>query len=73
MVTTTDGQSNAIVWDLGAEADGRLHAFDGDTGAAIAFTDSKKTFGTLDRYNTPIAAKGRIFFPVEGGVIAMTP
>jgi hypothetical protein len=27
MITTTDGQSNPIVWILGAEGDNRLHGF----------------------------------------------
>jgi hypothetical protein len=71
MVTTSDGHSDAIVWDLGAENDNHLHAFDGDTGAAISFTDSAVAFPGMVRYNTPIAAKGRIFVPVAGGVIAL--
>jgi hypothetical protein len=71
MVTTSDGHADAIVWDLGAENDNELHAFDGDTGAAIPFTDSKVAFPGMRRYNTPIAAKGRIFVPVDGGVVAL--
>jgi outer membrane protein assembly factor BamB len=70
MVTTSDGHADAIVWDLGAENDDRLHAFDGDTGAAIPFTDSSVSLAGMRRYNTPIAAKGRIFVPVDGGVFA---
>jgi outer membrane protein assembly factor BamB len=72
MVTTSDGHADAIVWDLGAESDNRLHAFDGDTGAAIPFTDSAVAFPGMVRYNTPIAAKGRIFVPVAGGVVALS-
>lgn len=73
IVTTSDGHADAIVWNLGAEGDGFLHAFDGDMGTVISFTDSTKVFSGMRRYNTPIAAKGRIFVPVDGangGVIA---
>jgi outer membrane protein assembly factor BamB len=76
MVTTSDGHADAIVWTLGAEGDGHLHAFDGDTGADIPFTDSGKQLAGLRRYNTPIAAKGRIYVPVDGasgGVLAFVP
>ena len=34
-VTTTDGTNNAIVWVVGAQGDGQLHGYDGDTGAVI--------------------------------------
>jgi len=76
MVTTSDGHADAIVWTLGAEGDGRLHAFDGDTGATIPFTNSTAMVPGMRRYNTPIAAKGRIFVPVDGpngGVVAFKP
>jgi hypothetical protein len=72
MVTTSDGHSDAIVWDMGSEIGDHLTAFDGDTGEVVSFTDSTKTFAGMQRFNTPIAAKGRIFVPVDGGVIALT-
>ena len=31
-MTTTDGRANPIVWLVGAEGDGRLHGYRGDTG-----------------------------------------
>ena len=34
-VTTTDGTNNAIVWVVGAQGDGKLHGYDGDTGAVV--------------------------------------
>jgi outer membrane protein assembly factor BamB len=73
MVTTSDGHSDAIVWTLGAESDNHLHAFDGDTGAAIPFTDSNLNVPGLRRYNTPIAAKGALYVPVDGGVVLFRP
>src|SRR5207245_105354 len=35
VVTTTDGRSNPIVWIIGAEGDGRLHGYRGDTGEPL--------------------------------------
>jgi outer membrane protein assembly factor BamB len=72
IVTTTDGQSDAIVWGLGAEGDGHLHGFDGDTGSQI-FSGAATTIAGLHRFNSPIAAKGRIFVAADGGVVAFTP
>ena len=34
-VTSTDGTNNAIVWVAGAGGDGRLRAYDGDTGNVV--------------------------------------
>jgi hypothetical protein len=34
-VTTIDGTNNVIVWVAGVEGDGRLHGYDGDTGATL--------------------------------------
>jgi hypothetical protein len=70
MVTTSDGHSDAIVWSIGAEGDGLLHAFDGDTGAAIPFTDDHLGLVGVTRDSTPIAAKGRIYVAVRSGVFA---
>lgn len=68
MVTTTDGHAEAIVWSVGAEGDGRLHAFDGDTGAEIASV----AVGAVRRYQTPVAAAGRLYVLTDGAVRAFT-
>ncbi len=68
MVTTTDGHAEAIVWSVGAEGDGRLHAFDGDTGGEIASV----AVGAVRRYQTPIAAGGRLYVAADGAVRAFT-
>jgi outer membrane protein assembly factor BamB len=70
IVTTSDGQSDAIVWQLGVYLDNRLHAFDGDTGAAIAFSGSTVTILGMRAYNTPIVAKGRLYVPADKAVVA---
>ncbi len=72
MVTTTDGTNEAIVWALGSDGDNRLHGFDGDTGAVI-FDGGAATFSPSRRFNTPIAAKGRIYWAADGAVYAFTP
>jgi outer membrane protein assembly factor BamB len=70
IVTTSDGQADAIVWQTGADGDNRLHAFDGDTGAAISFPGSSAVVKKMRRYNAPIAAKGRIFVAADRTVAA---
>jgi hypothetical protein len=71
MVTTTDGRADAIVWVVGAEGDGKLHGYDGDTGAAVLAP--VRVGGEVRRFQTPIVAGGgRIFVAVEGGVKAFT-
>jgi outer membrane protein assembly factor BamB len=73
MVTTSDGTSDVIVWTPGAESDGHLHAFDGDTGAPISFPGANVHIANMRRFNTPIAAKGRIFVAADNQVVAFKP
>ncbi len=73
IATTSDGTSDAIVWQLGAQGDNHLHAFDGDTGAAIPFPGNRVSIPKMRRYNAPIAAKGRIYVASDGAVVAFTP
>jgi hypothetical protein len=70
MVTTTDGKAEPIVWVVGAEGDGRLRAYDGDTGAAVLAPIA--VGAKVRRFQTPIVAAGRIFVAVDGGVKAFT-
>ena len=58
MVTTTDGQSESIVWIAGAEYGSQLLGVNGVTGETIALADG---LGPVIRYTAPIAAKGRIY------------
>jgi hypothetical protein len=70
MVTTTDGQAEAVVWGLGTT---KLMGFDGDTGAVVfnggAATDS---LTPISNFVTPIAARGRIFVATNSAVHAFT-
>jgi hypothetical protein len=66
IVTTSNGQNDALVWTFGAEATGKLHAFDALTGAQV-FAGG----GTADqtkgvrRFTTPIAVHGRIWIGAD--------
>lgn len=72
MVTTTNGTADPVVWWVAAEGDGRLRGFDGDTGAVIN-DGANALVSNVRRFQTPIAAKGRIFSASDQGVIAFTP
>jgi len=73
MVTTSDGHSDMIVWGLGAGGDGRLHGFDGDTGAVV-FTGggAMDAMSSIQGNETAIAAKGRLFVAAQNAVYAFT-
>lgn len=72
-VTSTDGTNNVIVWGIGSEGDQRLHGFDGDTGVSV-FTGggSAELMTGTRRYNTGIAANGRIYLASDNQVYAFT-
>ena len=67
MVTTADGRTNPIVWMLGAEGDGRLHAFRGDTGAPIV---SSQPMRGLRHFQTPIATQDRLYVGADDRIYA---
>jgi hypothetical protein len=63
-VSSTDGQSNFIVWGL---AGNRLHAFDGDTGAAIFNGGgAMDTTAGVGRFQSPMIAKGYVYVGANG-------
>ena len=72
-VTTTDGVNNAIVWAVGAEgtAPVRLMGYNGDTGAVVYNGGGANEVMTgTRRFNTGIAARGRIYFAADNRVYA---
>jgi hypothetical protein len=70
-VTSTDGLRNVIVWVVGAEGDQRLHGYNGDTGAVIYSGGGANELMTgTRRFNTGIAARGRIYFAADNKVYA---
>jgi len=68
IATTTDGKSEAMVWVVGAEGDGRLRAFDGDTGAPVLAGPA--TGVTVRRFQSPIVSGATIYVAVDGGLQA---
>jgi outer membrane protein assembly factor BamB len=68
MVTQSGGAT--AVWSLGAQGDGRLHAYAGDTGAALGQSDA---MGSIRAFNSAIAAKGRVYVGGDGAVYALVP
>ena len=69
IVTTTDGQSNQIVWMLGAEGDNRLHAFRGDTGEPIF---ASEPLSGLRHLQTLIATQDRLYVGADGRIYAFS-
>jgi hypothetical protein len=70
-VTSTDGTNNAIVWGIGSEGDQRLHGFDGDTGAPVfSGGGANELMAGTRRFNTGIAARGRLYVANDNRVYA---
>ena len=70
-VTSTDGTHNAIVWVAGGGGDGRLHAYDGDTGTVIyAGGGASELMSGTRKWNTGIVARGRIYYPADNKIYA---
>ena len=72
-VTSTDGINNVIVWVVGAEGDQKLHGYNGDTGAVVyAGGGANELMAGTQRFNTGIAARGRIYIATNNKVYAFT-
>jgi hypothetical protein len=72
IVTTTDGQSEAVVWAVGSTSN-RLHGFDGDTGAVVfAGGGAGDVINGVQQLNSPIAVNGRIVVGANNALFAFT-
>ena len=71
IVTTTDGKANPIVWEVGAEGDNELHAWNAVTGAVI-FSGTNTGMQGLRHFQTLIEAEGRIYVAADNKVYAFT-
>jgi hypothetical protein len=70
-VTSTDGTNDVIVWVIGAEGDQRLHGYKGDTGEVVyAGGGASDVMAGVQRFNTGIAARGRIYVAGNNKVYA---
>jgi outer membrane protein assembly factor BamB len=73
IVTSTDGNSDAIVWTVGAGSSNRLHAFDGETGRLLfAGGGPDEQMTRVQNFQTPIVANGRIFVAANDRIYAFT-
>jgi hypothetical protein len=69
-VTSTDGTNNMIVWVVGSEGSQRLHGYNGDTGAVVyAGGGANELMTGTRRFNTGIAARGRIYVANNNQVV----
>ncbi len=71
IVTTTDGVSNPIVWVVGAEGDNLLHGYNATTGAVL-FAGGGSTLSGLHRFQTLMAANGRLYVAGDNKVYSFT-
>jgi hypothetical protein len=68
--TTTDGSSDALVWYM--DRGNRLVALDGATGAMV-FKDATGSCGSVRKWTSPIAVKGRIVVAADGKLCSWSP
>jgi hypothetical protein len=72
-VTSTDGTNNMTVWGIGSESGQRLLGFNGDTGAVVFNGGgANELMAGTRRFNTAIAARGRIYVANDNKVYAFT-
>jgi hypothetical protein len=67
IVTSPDGMTDSVVWYF---AGGRLMGWNGETGTEV-YSDPD-SLGTIDKFQTPIVAKGRMFIASSNAVHAFT-
>lgn len=72
IVTTSDAQSDPIVWITGAQGDNRLHAFRGDTGEELFGGNQSPELQGLRRFGTILAAGHHLYVAADGRVYAFT-
>jgi hypothetical protein len=73
IVTSTDGMNETIVWYVAAEGDNKLHGYNAETGDAIFDGGGAgDAIGMVNRFQTPILAKGKIYVAASDHVVAFT-
>jgi hypothetical protein len=71
IVTTTDGRANPIVWIVGAEGDGLLRGYRGDTGEPLFNGGGSGNAMTgLRRFQTLLASADRLYVGADGRIYA---
>lgn len=70
-VTSMDGTNNFIVWACGAGGSQRLNGYNADTGALVfAGGGANELMTGTVKWNTGIAARGRIYYPANNRIYA---
>ena len=64
--TSTDGSAESIVWYVQG---GKLVGFNGENGMPVASVDGA---GSPNKFQTPIAAKGRIYLAAGNNIVAFS-
>ena len=67
IVTTPDGMTDSVVWYVSG---GRLHGVNGETGAVLY--RAMEPLGYVDKFQTPIVAKGRLYIAASDTLHAFT-
>ncbi|HVY41349.1 MAG TPA: PQQ-binding-like beta-propeller repeat protein [Polyangia bacterium] len=70
IATTTDGTNDALVWYM--DGGKQLVALDGATGATV-FRDTAASCGSVRKWTSPIAVKGRIVVAADGKLCSWSP
>jgi outer membrane protein assembly factor BamB len=74
IITTSDGQNDALVWVVGAEGSTQLRAFDLTSGAVVfGGGSSSDALPGVRHFSTPLAAHGRIVTAGDDKVYVLTP
>jgi hypothetical protein len=73
-VTTTDGTAESIVWYVTAgNGDRKLRGFNGETGEVVFDGGAAaEQMSMVNKFQTPIAAKGKIFVAAGNELVAFT-
>jgi hypothetical protein len=69
IATSTNGKDEVVVWYMDGE---RLRAVDGETGEPIRISAANEC-GNIQKWTSPIAAKGRIIAGGDGHLCAWSP
>jgi hypothetical protein len=73
VVTTTDGHSNPIIWIIGAEGDGRLRGYRGDTGEPLFLGGGPEDVMIgLRHFQTVLPAGGRLIVAADRRIYAFS-
>jgi outer membrane protein assembly factor BamB len=72
IITTSDGNSDALVWVLGAEGSGQLLALDLATGNTV-YGGGMDAVNNVRHFTTPIAANGKVLVAGDGKLYSWHP